>query len=339
MMNTVEKTAKTVEDAVGMALRELNCDKSQVEIEVLSVPAKGFLGILGAKDARVKVKRKGADDEADNDAEEMDAEAAGGVATGAEGGGEAAGAVAAGAESGGEAAGAVTAGAENGGGTETGAAVAGVEKNAAPGGKPRQADIAAGQAVSEASVGTAPAADDKVADFLRGVVTRMGIDAVLTKSEDEEIVRYALNGPRMGTLIGHRGDTLDALQYLTNVIASREREEPRKRILLDAESYRRRREETLVRLAQRLAVKAKRGGHRMVLEPMSPMERRVIHTALQNDPDIKTLSEGEEPYRRLVIYPAGSLEWRGERDGEQRSQERNGRRGAYRGGQRYSDES
>ncbi|MDR1194722.1 MAG: Jag N-terminal domain-containing protein [Peptococcaceae bacterium] len=302
-MSAVEKTAKTVEEAISLALRELACDESQVEIEVLSAPAKGFLGIgiLGAKDARVKVRLKGTADE------------------------------------------------------KGGSLTAGGEKEAAaaggrPGGEPaaRHADTAApAQAAIPAASGKpgeaiavgewrTPEATDKIAGFIQGAVTRMGIEAVMTKNEDDAIIRYALNGPRMGALIGHRGDTLDALQYLASVIAGREREEPRKRIVLDAESYRRRREETLVRLAHRLAAKAKRGRHRMVLEPMSPMERRVIHTALQDDPEVKTLSEGDEPYRRLVIYPVGkdgeiNYDQAGERQYDRVGGDRRGGAGRYGG--------
>jgi spoIIIJ-associated protein len=160
-----------------------------------------------------------------------------------------------------------------------------------------------GAGAGGAAPGKAGPGEDKVAAFIKDVAGLMALEAEIKKTEDEEAVRYALSGPQMGILIGRRGDTLDALQYLANIVAGKEREEPRKRVVLDAEDYRKRREETLVRLANRLAAKAKRSGRRVVLEPMSPVERRVIHTALQNDPQVKTLSEGDEPYRRLVIYP------------------------------------
>ena len=151
---------------------------------------------------------------------------------------------------------------------------------------------------------TVSSAEDKIACFLKEATALMGIEVYIEKKEEEETIRYELSGPHMGSVIGRRGDTLDALQYLANIIANKEKTEPRKRILLDAENYRKRREETLIRLAHRLAGRVKRTGHKVVLEPMSPMERRVIHTALQNDPEVKTSSEGEEPYRRLVIFPA-----------------------------------
>jgi spoIIIJ-associated protein len=111
-----------------------------------------------------------------------------------------------------------------------------------------------------------------------------------------------VSGENMGVIIGRRGETLDALQYLTNLVVNRKMHE-RKRIILDAEGYRERRAETLEKLARRLADKVKRTGQRVFLEPMNPQERRIIHTALQNDIYVTTLSEGDEPFRKVVIKP------------------------------------
>ena len=104
----------------------------------------------------------------------------------------------------------------------------------------------------------------------------------------------------MGILIGKHGQTLDSLQYLTNLVANKNSEN-RVHIVIDVENYRERRSETLTRLAKRLADKVKKSGERVVLEPMNPHERKIIHTALQNDSRITTLSEGSEPYRKVVI--------------------------------------
>ena len=101
---------------------------------------------------------------------------------------------------------------------------------------------------------------------------------------------------------------------MSNIVAGRDRDIPRKRVIVDAEDYRRRREDTLVRLANRMATKAKKSWRRVVLDPMNPQERRVIHTTLEKDPDVKSISEGEDPYRRLVIYPVGG-ESRSDRGG------------------------
>ncbi|MDX9872830.1 MAG: RNA-binding cell elongation regulator Jag/EloR, partial [Clostridia bacterium] len=101
-------------------------------------------------------------------------------------------------------------------------------------------------------------------------------------------------------IIGRRGETLDALQYLTNLVANRRGQE-RRRIILDTEGYRERREATLEKLARRLSEKVRRTGQKVFLEPMNPQERRIIHTALQNDRYVTTMSEGEEPFRKVVI--------------------------------------
>ncbi len=138
-------------------------------------------------------------------------------------------------------------------------------------------------------------------DFLEEITRRMGVKTNVQIQEEDEYIKMTINGGNnLGVLIGRRGETLDALQYLTNLVANKHSQE-RKRIIIDAEGYRKRREETLIRLAARMADRVKRTGHRVVLEPMNPQERRIIHTALQNDLSIQTLSEGEEPFRKVVI--------------------------------------
>ena len=140
--------------------------------------------------------------------------------------------------------------------------------------------------------------------FLNQVTDKMGlnidVDPIVEETNKEQI---ALNmaGKNLGLLIGHRGNTLDALQYLTSLVANREIGEKYKRITLDAEGYRERRRETLRQLAKKLARKARTTGRKVVLEPMPPHERRIIHLTLQNERDIKTYSEGKEPYRKVVI--------------------------------------
>lgn len=146
------------------------------------------------------------------------------------------------------------------------------------------------------------AAVDAAKEFLQKIFTAMRIEVVMEKfiNKNEGVVTFKLHGSDMGILIGKHGQTLDSLQYLTNLVANKNSAE-RIRIVIDIEDYRERRVETLNRLAQRLADKVKRTGERVVLEPMNPHERKIIHVALQNDRRITTLSEGEEPYRRVVI--------------------------------------
>lgn len=137
-------------------------------------------------------------------------------------------------------------------------------------------------------------------EFLNNVFKAMHVEVMIEKSDTPEGVTLNIRGEDLGVLIGKHGQTLDALQYLTNLAANHEAEE-RVRIILDVEDYRKRRTETLTRLALRLADKVKRQGERVVLEPMSPHERKIIHMALQDEGTISTFSEGEEPYRKVVI--------------------------------------
>jgi spoIIIJ-associated protein len=144
------------------------------------------------------------------------------------------------------------------------------------------------------------ASESPAGAFLMGVCERMHVPAKVTVSEMEGTVYAEFSGPEMGFLIGHRGETLDALQYLTSLVVNRETEDYT-RVVLDTENYRKRREETLIRLAKRIADKVARSGKKFRLEPMNPYERRIIHFALQGDERVMTASEGEEPYRRVVI--------------------------------------
>ena len=137
-------------------------------------------------------------------------------------------------------------------------------------------------------------------DFLKGLTDHMGVPADIAVCEGAEQLRMVLSGENMSILIGRRGETLDALQYLTSLNVNRGREEYL-RVSLDTENYRAKREEALRKLAVRMANRAKKSGRRVALEPMNPNERRILHSALQNDPEVTTHSEGEEPYRRVII--------------------------------------
>ena len=137
-------------------------------------------------------------------------------------------------------------------------------------------------------------------EFINKVCQAMKINADTQVSKNGEHWHIDITGPELGILIGRRGDTLDALQYLTNLAVAKRLSE-RVRIIVDVEGYRLRREETLVRLAKRLSEKVKRTGIKIVLEPMNPHERRIIHTTLQDEARISTFSEGDDPNRRVVI--------------------------------------
>jgi spoIIIJ-associated protein len=206
-MNSIEKTAKSVDEAITEALIELETTSENVEVEVLDKGSSGIFGLFNTRLARVRVTRK------------MNFE-----------------------------------------------------------------DIAI--------------------QFLTDVFKKMKLIVHIdTKyNEDTLLLDIELSGPEMGVLIGKRGQTLDSLQYLTSLVINKEADTYIK-VKMDTENYRARRKETLENLAHNLATKVKKTRRKVSLEPMNPYERRIIHSALQNDRFVDTLSEGDEPYRKVVIVP------------------------------------
>lgn len=142
---------------------------------------------------------------------------------------------------------------------------------------------------------------DNIHDFLAKVFEAMNLTVeILIEKEEGNVINVELKGDDMGVLIGKRGQTLDSLQYLTNLAVNKDSEEYVK-VKIDTEDYRKRRRETLENLAKNIAFKVKRTKRPVSLEPMNPFERRVIHSTLQNDKFVTTHSEGEEPYRHVVV--------------------------------------
>ena len=144
--------------------------------------------------------------------------------------------------------------------------------------------------------------EDEVRKFLTSVFNAMNmeVEIIINKNEAEKFLDVELKGDDMGVLIGKRGQTLDSLQYLTSLAINKHRDEYYK-VKIDTEDYRKRRKDTLENLAKNIAYKVKRTKRPVSLEPMNPFERRVIHSALQNDKYVTTHSEGEEPYRHVVV--------------------------------------
>ena len=144
--------------------------------------------------------------------------------------------------------------------------------------------------------------EDDTKEFLSKVFDAMDlkVEIMIDKPEDSNVVSVELKGDDMGVLIGKRGQTLDSLQYLTNLAVNKHAENYVK-VKIDTEDYRKRRRETLENLARNIAYKVKRTKRPVSLEPMNPFERRVIHSTLQNDKFVTTHSEGEEPYRQVVV--------------------------------------
>ncbi|SNX53778.1 RNA-binding cell elongation regulator Jag/EloR [Thermoanaerobacterium sp. RBIITD] len=203
-MREIIKTGKTVDDAIGAALSELNITRDMVDIEVIDEGSKGFLGLLG-KQAIVKIIVK---------------------------------------------------------------------------------DIL----------------KESAKKFLDGIINLMDIDVKYDVEERGNNILINLKGKSVGLLIGYRGETLDSLQYLTSLVVNKKNNEGiHKRVLIDAENYREKREKILINLANKIARRVKEENKSITLEPMNANERRIIHLALQDDPDIETFSEGEEPNRRVTI--------------------------------------
>jgi spoIIIJ-associated protein len=206
MAYSIEKTGKTVQEAIAAALSELNLVKEDVDIEVIEEGTKGIFGIIGSKVARIKVTVR--------------------------------------------------------------------EENN------NRCDIAS--------------------DFLYTILNNMEVEADISVSEDDENIVVDINGDDIGIIIGRRGETMDALQYLTSLVVNKEYEDY-KRVILNVENYRQKREETLVKLANRLAEKVVKYKKPVTLEPMNPYERRIIHSSLQGHRAVETFSTGEEPKRKVVI--------------------------------------
>ncbi len=142
---------------------------------------------------------------------------------------------------------------------------------------------------------------DVARNFLENVLKEMNIHADLDIKQENDTLSINMNGEDMAILIGKRGQTLDSLQYLISLVVNKGRDEY-VRVVLDTENYRMKRKETLENLADKLAYKVKKTRKNVVLEPMNPYERRIIHSTLQNNPNVSTKSEGDEPYRKVVIY-------------------------------------
>ena len=144
--------------------------------------------------------------------------------------------------------------------------------------------------------------EENVREFLTNVFDAMHLDVEIVSKYDEEngLIDVEFKGNEMGVLIGKRGQTLDSLQYLTNLAVNKQTDHYVK-VKLDTEDYRKRRKDTLENLAKNISYKVKRTKRPVALEPMNPFERRVIHSALQNDRFVSTHSEGEEPYRHVVV--------------------------------------
>lgn len=203
-MKSIEISGKNYDDALDNALKDLNCTKDKVDVEIIEEGSKGLFNLFGSKPTKIKVTVK-----------------------------------------------------------------------------PNYVD------------------DSK--EFLEKVLKTMNIEANIDITEEKDSILFNISGENMGTIIGYRGETLDSLQYLLSLVVNKNHDLPYKRVILDTENYRKKREETLKRVAEKTAYKVLKNRRAFKLEPMNPYERRIIHSALQNKDNVYTYSEGEEPFRRIVV--------------------------------------
>ncbi len=279
-MRTVRITAKTIEAAVEQGLGELGISREESIVHVVEQPSSGLFGLIHKKMAVVDIS---APDE-EPAVEEAPAPAPTEEAPAAEAPVEEAAEAPVAEEAPVEAAGEAPAPVE-----ETVAPVEAAEE------KPAREEAAFN---AEEQKKTA----EEAKEFLAGVFKGMGLSVTMECMMNEERIHINLCGDGLGILIGKHGQTLDALQYLTNLAAGKSFRH-HYFVLLDVENYRERRQDTLEALAKRLAGKVKRTGEEVRLEPMAAGERRIIHLALQDDHSVVTESEGEAPYRYVVIRP------------------------------------
>lgn len=278
-MEYITVSAKTLDDAITEALIQLGVTSDQLDYEVIEKGSAGFFGI-GMKQAVIKARRKVVEElEAETVAEEKPEPA-------------------------------VIKKEENKPVKKEFAKKETIKKETVKK-EPTKKTFIKEEAVKEAEIPVKKEADlakvesqtiEACEKFIYDVLKTMDMrDVKVTSIVDEEgALSIDMEGSNMGILIGKRGQTLDSLQYLTNRVANK-MQEGYVRVKLDTEDYRRRRKETLENLAKNIAGKVKRTRRTVSLEPMNPYERRIIHSALQGDPAVSTHSEGEEPYRRVVV--------------------------------------
>lgn len=298
-MKEYEVSARTIEEAISQGLEHLGVSISDVKVDVIEEGSKGLFGLFGSRPAKVRLTLTDDDQPVENVAHSILADAMGDEEPKQQPKPqEKAAAKAEKAEKPAKPAKAKKEAAED---EET-------EKPAPKAKKPREpkATKAPKEPVEQKEIVPAEQADRETAagraqEFLQELTQLMGVNVSVAVATDEEgNVRVNMDGDTLGILIGRRGETLDALQYLTSLRVNRGQSDYT-RVTLDTEGYRAKREEALVRLANRMANRAQKTGRKVSLEPMNPYERRILHSALQDHPSVTTHSEGEEPNRHVVI--------------------------------------
>ncbi|HWR23306.1 MAG TPA: RNA-binding cell elongation regulator Jag/EloR [Feifaniaceae bacterium] len=283
-MKSGEFTGRSIDEAVFHGLQELGLSIDEVQIETLQNESKGLFGI-GAKLARVRLTERGQDElpvhrpRAGEEREQRPERAREQRENRPQGG-------------------------ERRESRPGGQRQSEARREERPQTRREEPSKAPQPPAEEYAYSAEVAANHPAGQFLSGLLTHMGVEADVRAAEVENGVRLSIDSRTKGLLIGRRGETLDAMQYLTSLAVNRTRKQEKYlRVTLDTEDYRSKREDTLVRLARRQAARVKSTGRPIAMEPMNPYERRVLHASLQNSPYVTTHSEGEEPNRRVVITP------------------------------------
>lgn len=290
-MKSTVKVAKTVDQAVSLALKELDCTKDEAIIDILEEPKSGFFGLIGSKDAVVKVSCEENIEELLNEVvsgnfEKKEEKIVEEIVK------------------------------------DTPKKVKKPKREKIEKDVPKKETIKKEKVEKKKTDLVEEIIEDEIVEdnskiefivdeelktktkeFLNEVVSKMGINAFIETFSDNETIKFNIvpeNENDIGIIIGKRGETLDAIQYLVNLVANRNSKEYI-RITVDSNNYREKRIKSLESLANKMASKAKKYNRNMRLEPMNPYERRIVHSALQGVQGIYTSSEGEEPYRKVVI--------------------------------------
>ncbi len=262
-MDYSEKWGVDVEEAVKLALMDLKVSREEVEVTVLEEPSKGFFGI-GSKLALVRVEKKKVVEEPQQAAPVEVKEQRDNKSP-----------------------------KKNKAKKENKEAVKKQEKVEVQKETNLNIEVVNKDELTDIE-------EHAALDFLKEITEKMGLSLNLKAKVGNEVVYVEIDGKDSGTVIGKRGQTLDAIQYLTSLVINKDSEKYVK-VVVDAENYRAKRQKTLEQLANRLAAKVVKTKKYVRLEPMNPYERKVIHATLQQNPNITTRSEGEEPYRRVII--------------------------------------